>query len=89
MSLIPPIRFSTSKRCILFTTPISFNGEIISPYSRYIKKGLVYIIIISLASRQPFFYFKYTKANTRLLYNMRLVPFNKYRFFYYIYYYTY
>ena len=47
---MPPIRFSTSKRHALLTTSISFNGEIISPYSRYIKKELVYIAIISLFS---------------------------------------
>ena len=89
MSLMPPIRSSVFKRRALFTASISLNGEIISPYSHYIKKGLMYIIIISLASRQPFFYFKYTKANTRLLYNMRLVPFNKYKFPYCTYYYAY
>ena len=48
---MPPIRFSSSKRCALLTTSIFFNGEIMSPYSRYIKKELVYIIIISLVSR--------------------------------------
>ena len=86
---MPPIRFSTLKRYTLFTISISFNKEIISPYSYYIKKGLVYIIIISLFNRQSFFYFKYTKANICLLCNMRLVPLNKYRFLYYIYYYIY
>ena len=86
---MPPIRFSAFKYYTLFTTFISFNGEIISPYSCYTKKGLVYIIIISPSSRQPFFYFKCTKANTCLLYNMRLVFFNKYRFLHYIYYYIY
>ena len=79
---MPPIRSFTFKRCALLTTSISFNGEIISPYSRYAKKGLVYIIIISPSNRQPSFYFECTKANTYLLCNMRLVPLNKCRFCY-------
>ena len=44
---MPPIRFSMSKRCTLLTASISLNGEIISPYSHYIKKGLVCIAIIN------------------------------------------
>ena len=47
---MPPIRSSAFKYRILLTASISFNGEIISPYSRYIKKELVYIAIISLFS---------------------------------------
>ena len=86
---MPFIRSSASKRCTLFTTFISFNRKIISPYTYYIKKGLVYIIIISLSSRQPSSYLKYTKANTRSSYNVCLVPFNKYRFLYYARRYTY
>ena len=77
---MPPIRSSTSKRRAPLTASISFNGEIMSPYSRYTKKGLVYIIIISPSSRQPFFYSKCTKANTYLLCDVRSMPFNKYRF---------
>jgi hypothetical protein len=44
---MPPIKFITFKRCILLTILISLNGEIISPYSYYVKKGLVYIVFIS------------------------------------------
>ena len=77
---MPSIRSSTSKRRVLLIISISFNAKIISPYSCYIKKGLVYIIIISPFSCQSSFYFKCTKANTYLLCDMRLVPFNKYRF---------
>ena len=40
-----------SKRRTLPAISISLGGEIISPYSRYIKKGLVYITIIKLFSR--------------------------------------
>ena len=50
MSLMPLIRLSASERYTLLTISISFNGEIISPYSRYAKKGLVYITIISFIS---------------------------------------
>ena len=86
---MPPIRFFVSKHCTLLTASIYFNREIISPYSRYTKKGLMCITIISLASRQPSFYFKYIKANTYSLYNIRLVPLNKYRFLRCAYYYVY
>ena len=47
---MPPIRSFVSKRCTLLAAFISLNGEIISPYLRYIKKGLVYIIIIDFFS---------------------------------------
>ena len=86
---MPPIGSSTSKYYTLFTAFISFNREIISPYSCCIKKGLVYITIIFLSSCQPFSYSKCTKANTYLLYNVRLIPFNKYRFLHYTYHYAY
>jgi hypothetical protein len=43
---MPFIRFTAFKRRVLFTTSISLNGEIIGPYSHYIKKGLVYIALI-------------------------------------------
>ena len=80
---MPFIRSLALKCCIFFTTSISFNKEIISLYSYYIKKGLVYIIIISPFSRQPFLYLEYMKANTRLLYDVHLISLNKYIFPYY------
>ena len=73
---MPPIRSFISKRCTLLAISISLNKEIMSPYSYYIKKGLVCIIIISLFSYQPSFYLEYTKANTYLLCDMRSIPFN-------------
>ena len=48
-------------------------NKIIPTYSRYAEKGLVYITIIALFSRQPFSYTKYTKLNIRFFYNIRLV----------------
>ena len=77
---MPFIRSLASIYYILLTISISLNGEIMSPYSYYTKKGLVYITIIALSSYQPSFYFKYTKANTYSLYNVRLVFTNKYTF---------
>ena len=86
---MPPIRFLVSKRYTLLTISISFNKEIMSPYSRYTKKGLVYIIIMDPFSRQPFSYTKCTKLNTCVLYNVHLVFFNKYIFLYHARRYTY
>jgi hypothetical protein len=48
--LILLIKSTAFKRCVLFTISISLNREIISPCSRCVKKGLVYIILISLLS---------------------------------------
>ena len=42
---MPAVRLIVSKYYTLFISSIAFNGEIISPCSYYIKKGLVYIII--------------------------------------------
>ena len=81
---MPFIRLSIFKCYTLLAISISLNGEIISPYSYYVKKGLVYIIIINPFSRQPSFYTKCTKLNTYMLYNMRLVSLNKYMFLYYV-----
>ena len=53
-------------------------------YSYYMLKGLVYIIIIALSNRQPFFYIKYTKSNIRLSYNIRSVSNIKYTFSIYL-----
>jgi hypothetical protein len=75
---MPPIRFTTFKRYMLFTISISLNKEIISPYSYYIKKGLVYIAFISPSRHQPSFYLECTKVNTQLFYNIHFVPLNKY-----------
>ena len=77
---MPPIRFTASKRRTLLAISISLNREIISPYSRYTKKGLVYIIIADPFSRQPSSYAKCTKLNTYILCNIRSVSLNKYIF---------
>ena len=78
---MPAIRLIVFKYCTLFASSIALNGEIISPCFCCMKKGLVYIIITEPFSCQPSFYSKYTKLNTYVLCNMRLVSFNKYIFF--------
>ena len=71
------IRSLASIYYILLAASISLNGEIMSPYSYYAKKGLVYITIITFFGCQPSSYSKYTKANTYSLYNVCLVSTNK------------
>ena len=77
---MPPIRSSAFKRCTLLTISISLDKEIMSPYSYYIKKGLVYIAITDPFSYQPSFYAKCTKLKTCISCNVRSVLFNKYTF---------
>ena len=48
---MPFIKLFISERRTLLTTAISLNGEIISPYFYYAKKGLVYIAITEPFSR--------------------------------------
>ena len=74
---MPPIRSTASERCTLLTASIFLDREIISPYSRCTKKGLVCIIITDPSNCQPSFYTKCTKLNTRVSYNVRLVSLNK------------
>ena len=77
---MPPIRSSATAYCVLLAASISLNSEIMSPYSCYVKKGLVYIIITALFSCQPSSYLKYIKVNTCFSYNICLVSNNKYIF---------
>ena len=77
---MPTVRLIVFKYYTLFTSSIAFNSEIISPCSYYVKKGLVYITITDLSSRQPSSCSKCTKLNTYILYNMRSVSLNKYIF---------
>ena len=85
---MPPIRLSMSKRYTLLTTSISLDGKIISPYSYYAKKGLVYIIITDPSGYQFSSYTKCTKLNTCILCDVCLVSLNKYAFLYYARYYA-
>ena len=47
---MPAVRLTVSKYYTLFASSIALNGEIISPCSYYVKKGLVYIIIAESSS---------------------------------------
>ena len=71
--LIPLIRSLASKHYAYIVLVILSLGEIMPMYSRCTKKKLVCIIIIAPFSCQPFSYFKYTKLNIHLFYNVRLI----------------
>ena len=45
---MPFIRFLASMHYILLAASIFLDSEIISPYFYYVKKGLIYIVIIAL-----------------------------------------
>ena len=47
---MPTVRFLAFKYYTLLISSIAYDGEIISPYSCYVKKGLVCIIITDLFS---------------------------------------
>ena len=68
-----PVRSSASKRRAYVVAVILSLGKIISTYSHCVLKGLVYIIIISLFSRQPSSCTKYTKLNMYLSCDIKLV----------------
>ena len=55
-------------------------SKIMPTCSQYAEKGLIYITIITLFSRQPSFYIKYTKLNIYSLCNIYLVFNTKYTF---------
>ena len=46
---MPAVRLTVFKYYTLLTSSIAFNGEIISPYFYYIKKGLVCVTIAELS----------------------------------------
>jgi hypothetical protein len=60
---MPFIKSNAFKSRKLLTISISLNREIISPCSCCVKKGLVYIVLISPFRHQPSFYSKCTKIN--------------------------
>ena len=75
---MPPIR-STAFKCRACTIlVILLLGKIMPIYSYYVKKKLVYIIIIASFSCQPSSYIKCTKLNIHLSYNIKLVSNTKY-----------
>jgi hypothetical protein len=70
---MPFIRFTVSKYYTYIVTLILLFSKIIFTYSYCAEKGLIYIIIAALSSRQPSFYFKYTKLNMRSFCNINSV----------------
>ena len=73
---MPFIRFLVFKYTTYYfklVAIILLLNKIMPTYSYYIKKGLVYIIIIALSGRQPFSYTKYTKLNMRSSYDIKSV----------------
>ena len=67
-SLIPP-SIASIHYAILITLILSIS-KVMPSCSCCIKKGLMYIIIIALSSRQPLSYTKYIKANIYSFYNI-------------------
>ena len=80
---MPAVRLIAFEYYTLLISSIILNSEIMSPYSYYIKKGLVCVVIAEPSNYQPSSYSKCIKLNTRVLYNVRLVSFNKCIFFIY------
>ena len=81
---MPPIRSLASKRLAYrfkLVAIILSLSKIMPSCSHCVKKGLVYIIIITLFSCQPSFYAKYIKLNICFFYNIYLVFNTKYIFF--------
>ena len=60
---MPPIRSSTSRHYNKLITLIISISKVMPSYSYYIKKGLVYIIIIAPSGRQPSSCAECTKVN--------------------------
>ena len=76
---MPSIRFLASKRYTYVVTIIFSLGKIIPTYSYCVLKGLVYIAITALSSRQPFSYAKCTKSNMRSSCDIKLMSNTKYK----------
>ena len=70
---MPLIRSLASEHRAYVISVILLLSEIMPLYSRCAEKKLVYIVIITLSSRQPSFYSKCTKLNMYLSYNIKLV----------------
>ena len=60
---MPPIISSASKRRACVVAVIFLLSKIMPTCSRCVLKGLIYVVITALLSRQPSFCTKYTKLN--------------------------
>ena len=79
--LMPPVRSTTSRRHNKLMSLILFISEVMPSYFYCVKKGLLYVIIISPSSRQLLSCTKYTTVNMRSSYNIYLVSDAKYKHF--------
>ena len=79
-SLMPPS--IASIYCVTLITLILFISKVMPSCSCYVKKGLIYITIAALSSRQPLSYAEYTKLNIRLSYNVRSISDAKYIYYF-------
>ena len=73
---MPPVRSLAFKRltcCFKLVAVILLLGKVMPAYFYYAKKGLIYIAIIVLSSRQPSSYAECTKSNIRSSCNIYLV----------------
>ena len=80
---MPLIRFTALERTACrfkLVAVILLLSKIMPTYSRYIEKGLVYIIIMAPLGCQPFFYTKCIKLNMRSSCDIKLVSNAKYIF---------
>ena len=77
---MPLIRSLVFKRRTYIVAVIILLSKIMPTCSCCVLKGLVYIAIIALLGRQPFFYTKYIKLNMRSSCDIRLVFNAKYAY---------
>ena len=77
--LMPPVRSTASRRCNKLILLVLFINKIMLSYSYYIKKGLLYIMIISLSSCQLLSCIKCIKVNIYSSCNICLVFNAKYK----------
>ena len=80
---MPFIKSLASERCAYIIAMIFLLSKIMPTYFYCLLKGLVYITIIALLSRQPSSYTKCTKLNIYLFCNIRLVSNTEYTYFIY------
>ena len=73
MPFIRSLVFKCTAYYFKLVAVILLLGKIISTYSYYVEKGLVYIAIIASLSCQPSSYAKCTKSNMYLFCNVKLV----------------
>ena len=75
-----PLSLASMYYAVIITLILSISN-IMPSCSYYIKKGLVYIMIIALFSHQPLSYTKCIKANIYLSYNIYSISNTKYIYY--------